>query len=81
MYSEAYNLISQGYEETRKLKEAEKKADIQNQQEKDEMEKEQKANVEPVKKMSAEEMEKHITLLSQAIVELTEKLNGKGENA
>ena len=81
MYSEAYNLISQGYEETRKLKEAEKKADIQNQQEKDEMEKEQKANVEPVKKMSAEEIEKHITLLSQAIVELTEKLNGKGENA
>ncbi|MCB5235897.1 hypothetical protein [Niallia circulans] len=80
MYSEAYNLISQGYGENRKLKEAEKKADIKNQQEKDELEHEQKANVEPVKKMSAEEMQEHITLLSQALVELTEKLNVKGEN-
>lgn len=73
--SEGYNLISKGYEEIRRIKEAEKKADIKNQQEKDELENEQKANVEPVKKMSAEEMQEHITLLSQALVELTEKIN------
>ena len=73
--SEGYNLISKGYEENRKLKEAEKKVDIQNQQEKDEMQ-EQKANLEPVRKMSAEEMQNNIVLLSKAVVELTEKLKG-----
>ncbi|EKN71299.1 hypothetical protein BABA_02167 [Neobacillus bataviensis LMG 21833] len=65
--------------EERELKLREKQAEIQNQREKEELEKETKANPEPVKKMSAEEMQETITLLSKAIMELTEKMNGKGE--
>ncbi|MFS0637896.1 hypothetical protein AB1K84_18495 [Mesobacillus foraminis] len=59
--------------EERERKLAEKQADLKNEAEKQalEVEKEEAAN--------AEQMQEQITLLSKAVMDLTEKLNGKGE--
>ncbi|MFC7372446.1 hypothetical protein ACFQPF_12265 [Fictibacillus iocasae] len=75
----SYQLISQGYEAERQKREAIKQADIKNQHEKEAMQKEQEAerhtNTPEVSEMPLEEQ---VKLLSMAVLELTEKLNGKG---
>ncbi|MGE6630749.1 hypothetical protein [Bacillus sp. NPDC077027] len=75
----SYQLISAGYEAERQKQQAIKQADITNQQEKEDMQKEQEAeghtNTPEVSEMPLEEQ---VKLLSLAMLELTEKLNGKG---
>jgi hypothetical protein len=81
MEKPAIYYINQGVREQaaeRQREAAEKQADKQNEAEKQEQQKEQDASA-PVKKMSSEEMQEHITLLSKAVIELTEQVKGKGE--
>lgn len=57
----------------RARKQAERKANIENEHEKDDLASE---TPEP---MTPDQMQEHITLLSKAVMELTAKLEGKGE--
>jgi hypothetical protein len=62
--------------EERARKQAEKQADIQNKQEKEEHASEENKTPD---QMTPEQMQEHITLLSKAVLDLTAKLEGKGE--
>ncbi|MEH6949629.1 hypothetical protein V7068_21830 [Bacillus sp. JJ634] len=76
--NEGYSLISQGYDEIRKAKEAEKQADIKNEQEKQILEKEKAAEASEQPNLSTEEQ---VDLLTKAVAELTLKLDAlKGDN-
>lgn len=63
--SQAYSLISKGYNTSREKKVQEKQAATEN----------KTASIEPSKQMNADEMQEALILLSKAVVELTDKIN------
>ncbi|WP_226619768.1 hypothetical protein [Cytobacillus firmus] len=75
----SYQLISAGYEAERQKQQAIKQADLKNQQEKEAMQKEQEAEGSKTPDGSEMPLEDQVKLLSMAVLELTEKLNGNGE--
>jgi hypothetical protein len=75
----SYQLISSGYEAERQKREAIKQADIKNEQEKEAIQKAEEAEGINTPEVSQMPLEDQVKLLSQVVIELTEKLNGNGE--